>query len=72
MHALVPVPKQVDRFIRLPGGRNIRFVSLEDTILLFLHYLYPSFRLVRGGSLRIIRDSVMEIDERAEDLVRDL
>ncbi len=70
MHALVPVPKQVDRFIRLPGGRNIRFVSLEDTILLFLHYLYPSFRLVRGGSLRIIRDSVMEIDERAEDLVQ--
>ncbi len=69
MYALVPIPKQVDRFIRLPGGSTIRFVSLEDTILLFLHYLYPSFKLVRGGNLRIIRDSVMEIDERAEDLV---
>jgi polyphosphate kinase len=70
MYALIPIPKQVDRFIRLPGGRTIRFVLLEDTILLFLNYLYPSFRLVRGGSLRIIRDTVMEIDERADDLVQ--
>ncbi len=69
MYALVPIPKQVDRFIRLPGGRSIRFVTLEDTILLFLDHLYPSFRLVRGGNLRIIRDSVVEIDERADDLV---
>ena len=69
MYALVPIPKQVDRFIRLPGGRSIRFVTLEDTILLFLDHLYPSFKLVRGGNLRIIRDSVVEIDERADDLV---
>ena len=68
-YALIPIPKQVDRFIRLPGGRAIRFVSLEDTILLFLGHLFPSFRLVRGGNLRVIRDSVVEIDERAEDLV---
>ncbi|MDP3481398.1 MAG: RNA degradosome polyphosphate kinase [Desulfoprunum sp.] len=70
MYALIPIPKQVDRFIRLPGGRTIRFVLLEDTILLFLNYLYPSFKLLKGGSLRIIRDTVMEIDERAEDLVQ--
>lgn len=69
MYALVPIPKQVDRFIRLPGGRSIRFITLEDTILLFLDHLYPSFKLVRGGNLRIIRDSVVEIDERADDLV---
>ncbi|MBB5346876.1 RNA degradosome polyphosphate kinase [Desulfoprunum benzoelyticum] len=69
MYALIPIPKQVDRFIRLPGGRAIRFVSLEDTILLFLDHLFPSFKLVRAGNLRIIRDSVVEIDERAEDLV---
>lgn len=69
MYALVPIPKQVDRFIRLPGGRSARFVLLEDIILHFLAYLYPSFKLKRGGTLRVIRDTVMEIDERAEDLV---
>jgi polyphosphate kinase len=69
MYALVPVPKQVERFVRLPGNGGIRFVRLEDMILLFLDRLYPSFRLVHHGWLRVIRDSAMAIDERADDLV---
>jgi polyphosphate kinase len=69
MYALVPVPKQTERFIRLPEP-GIRFILLETLIELFLDRLFPSFRSVRSGCFRIIRDSVMEIDERAEDLVR--
>lgn len=69
MYALIPVPRQTERFIRLPGP-GIRFLLLEDLIGLFLDHLFPTFRAVRSGCFRIIRDSVMEIDERAEDLVR--
>jgi polyphosphate kinase len=69
MYALVPVPKQVERFVRLPGNHGIRFVRLEDMILLFIDRLYPSFRLIHHGWLRVIRDSAMAIDERADDLV---
>ncbi len=69
MYAMIPVPRQTERFIRLPEP-GIRFILLEDLIGLFLDRLFPSFRAVRSGCFRIIRDSVMEIDERAEDLVR--
>ncbi len=69
MHSLIPIPRQVERFVRLPGD-NIRFIPLEEIIWLFIDRLYPSFKVVRSGCLRVIRDSVMEIDERAEDLVR--
>ena len=69
MYAVIPVPRQTDRFIRLPKP-GVRFILLEDLIGLFLSYLFPSFQALRSGCFRIIRDSVMEIDERAEDLVR--
>ena len=69
MYALVPIPKQVDRFIRLPGGRAIRFVSVRRYHLAIPQLSLPEFQTQTGGGLRIIRDTVMEIDERAEDLV---
>ena len=67
--ALVPLPAQLERFIRLPG-EGIRFVLLEQVVLMFFRRLFPPFALVSHGLFRILRDSELEIDEEAEDLVR--
>jgi len=69
LSALLPIPHLLTRFVRLPGD-DIRFIPLEDVIGLFLHKLFPDFTLLKSGSFRLIRDSVVEIDEEAEDLVR--
>lgn len=76
---LLPVPNMIKRFIRLPdddtlpqrGGKQpIRFISLERTILHFIHYLFPDGDIKASGAFRIIRDSDVEIDDEAEDLVQ--
>jgi len=69
LRGLVAIPELLERFIRLPG-RKIRFIRIETVIEMFLHHLYPRFEAVQLGSFRVIRDSEMEIDEEAEDLVR--
>jgi polyphosphate kinase len=80
MRALLPVPPQIDRFIRLPpvedapqitpGTGPIRFVQLEDLITLFLPRLFPGFINAEQGMFRLIRDTDVEFEEEAEDLVR--
>lgn len=69
LRALVPMPSQVDRFVRLPGHKT-SFVSLETMISLFINHLFPGFNVMESGVFRVIRDSEMEIEEEAEDLVR--
>lgn len=69
LRALVPVPHLLKRFIRLPGG-GTRFIALEELITLYMEQLFPGFDIVQKANFRIIRDSEMEIDEEAEDLVR--
>ena len=70
--ALVPLPSQVDRFIRLPAGKggDIRFIALEELVHRFLDKLFPGYSVVGVGQFRIIRDSDIEVEEEAEDLVR--
>jgi polyphosphate kinase len=72
MRALLPLPSQVERFIRLPGaiGEPIRFVMLEDLLGLFFDRMFPGFRLTGQGRFRLIRDTDVEFEEEAEDLVR--
>jgi polyphosphate kinase len=72
MRALLPLPSQVDRFVRLPGaiGDPIRFVMLDDLVTLFLDRLFPGFRVTGRGTFRLIRDTDVEFEEEAEDLVR--
>jgi polyphosphate kinase len=69
LNALLPLPSQVDRFTRLPGDA-IRFLSLENLIGLFMHKLFPGYESIGRGLFRVTRDSDIEIEEEAEDLVR--
>lgn len=68
MRALVPLPMQVPRFIRLPGA-DIRFVAVETVITMMLHELFPGFQVDARGLFRVIRDTEVELEEEAEDLV---
>jgi polyphosphate kinase len=69
LRALLPLPNQLSRFIRLPGDA-IRFISIEALVRLYLDRLFPGFEVGGIGYFRLIRDSEMEIEEEAEDLVR--
>jgi len=69
LRALIVLPPQIARFIRLPG-KAIRFLPLETLVGLYLDRLFPGFTVIGLGYFRMIRDSEMEIEEEAEDLVR--
>ncbi|WP_419797040.1 MAG: RNA degradosome polyphosphate kinase [Terasakiella sp.] len=71
LKALVPLPQMLPRFVRLPDyGKTIRFMPMEEVIRLFQRHLFPNYAVASSGLFKIIRDSEMEIDEEAEDLVR--
>ena len=68
--ALIPVPPQLRRFIRLPDtGKRVRFLPLEEAIALNFGRLFPTKKVLGWGLFRILRDSDVEIEEEAEDLV---
>ncbi|MFZ4689054.1 MAG: RNA degradosome polyphosphate kinase [Polymorphobacter sp.] len=69
LRALLMLPSMLPRFIRLPG-KAIRFISLENTIRAFFGQLFPGYDLLGDGAFRVIRDSDIEVEEEAEDLVR--
>ncbi|MDR3683529.1 MAG: RNA degradosome polyphosphate kinase [Geothrix sp.] len=71
MSALIPMPSQVERFVRLPDAEGpIRFIMLEELVGMFMQRLFPGFKVQSSGLFRLIRDTDVEFEEEAEDLVR--
>lgn len=71
--ALVRIPGNLDRFINLPGGLvsegRSEVVTIDTLVKLFFHKMFPGHEVVGSGAFRIIRDSEIEIDDEAADLV---
>jgi polyphosphate kinase len=72
MQALLRLPLGIKRFVELPSRREKRliFISIEEVISLFIGKLFPGYEVVGSGNFRVIRDSDIEVEEEAEDIVR--
>ncbi|HEY8067046.1 MAG TPA: RNA degradosome polyphosphate kinase [Methylosinus sp.] len=83
LHALVRLPSKIERFVRLPSAHGAgqgtghsagqgreRFMLLETLIAINAQRLFPGYQLRGQGIFRLIRDSDLEVEEEAEDLVR--
>ena len=66
---LLMIPATLKRFVKLPG-EGARFIAIDNVILAHFGMLFPGFRKVAAGAFRLLRDSDIEIEEDAEDLVR--
>lgn len=76
VHSILPIPSQLNRFIRLPttngagdGPAKIRFVRLETMVAMFVEQLFFGYEINGMGAFRVLRDSEIEISEKSEDLV---
>lgn len=73
MNALLLIPQQLSRFIHLPselGGKGLQLVRLETLISTFIERTFPGYEVLGQGMFRVIRDSDIEVEEEAEDLVQ--
>ncbi|MDA7426739.1 RNA degradosome polyphosphate kinase [Thalassococcus lentus] len=72
LQALLPIPAQIDRFMALPAPEGEhRFIRLEDVLLLHVDSLFPGYIAKNHFGFRVLRDSDLEVEEEAEDLVRE-
>ena len=71
MNALLPLPQQLKRFIKLPKNADKTvFLPLENLGSLYLERIFPGYEILGQGVFRVLRDSDIEVAEEAEDLVQ--
>ena len=66
---MVLIPSGVPRFVRVPGDHAI-YVAIEQLVARFADRIFPGFKILGDGIFRVLRDSDMEVEDEAEDLVR--
>jgi polyphosphate kinase len=71
LRALLPIPAQIARFISLPSATGHRFLPLEELLLLHIPRLFPGYQVKGNCGFKVLRDSDLELEEEAEDLVRE-
>ncbi|MDP5084720.1 MAG: RNA degradosome polyphosphate kinase [Yoonia sp.] len=71
LRSLLPVPAQIDRFVVVPSDTGQRFLPLEELLLLNITRLFPGYRIKGNCAFKVLRDSDLELEEEAEDLVRE-
>ncbi|MFT6089222.1 RNA degradosome polyphosphate kinase [Sulfitobacter sp.] len=72
LQALLPIPAKIDRFVALPAPEGCqRFLPLEDLLVLNVPGLFPGYKLKDHFEFRVLRDSDLEVEDEAEDLVRE-
>jgi polyphosphate kinase len=72
LQALLPIPAQIDRFVSLPAPDGCkRYLPLEELLVLKIPDLFPGYKLKAHFEFRVLRDSDLEVEEEAEDLVRE-
>ncbi|MFG6590700.1 RNA degradosome polyphosphate kinase [Sulfitobacter sp. 1A12157] len=72
LQALLPIPAQIDRFVRLPAPDGcLRYLPLEDLLIINIPNLFPGYKLKAHFEFRVLRDSDLEVEDEAEDLVRE-
>ena len=69
-YATILIPKNIDRFINISNRVDVKkYLSIEHIISNYVNYLFPGYKLNKYTSVRIIRDSDIEFEEEAEDLI---
>ncbi len=73
LRALLPIPEQIDRFVRLPDGAKgeARFIPLEELLIEKIAFIFHGYKVIESCVFRVLRDSDLELEEEAEDLVRE-
>ena len=71
LKSLLPVPAQIDRFVPLPAESGHRFLPLEELLLLHITRLFPGYKIKGNCAFKVLRDSDLELEDEAEDLVRE-
>ena len=71
LRSLLPVPAQIDRFVQLPAESGHRFLPLEELLLLHISRLFPGYQIKGSCAFKVLRDSDLEVEDEAEDLVRE-
>ena len=66
---MVLIPSGVPRFVRIPGDKAI-YVAIEQLVTRYAEQMFPGFKILGDGIFRVLRDSDIEVEDEAEDLVR--